>query len=243
VIRRFPGARLGLIAVVISQTTMVAVMTMTPLHMRDHGQADLSAFVIALHIVGMYGLAPVVGIAADRLGRARVLQGGAAVLGLGTMVSVLAGYHPALIFTGLFLLGLGWSCGLIGGSTLLTESVPIHDRVAVQGAADLLMGIRGALGAVISGLVKAQLGFHMLANGATIARRSSCSSSPPAPAGRWPRRRPAAPVPRRDRIGRERFPPEVRRRDRPGMAGPLSQILARRPRRQGVRRGGPADTC
>ena len=63
VIRRFPGARLGLIAVVISQTTMVAVMTMTPLHMKDHGQADLSAFVLALHIVGMYGMAPVVGIA------------------------------------------------------------------------------------------------------------------------------------------------------------------------------------
>jgi len=58
---------------------------------------------------------------------------------------------------------------LIGGSTLLTESVPIHDRVAVQGAADLLMGVSGALGAVISGLVKAQLGFHMLANGGTIA--------------------------------------------------------------------------
>jgi MFS family permease len=169
VIRRFPGARLGLVAVVISQTTMVAVMTMTPLHMRDHGQADLSAFVIALHIVGMYGLAPAVGLAADRLGRVLVIQGGAAVLGLGTVVSVLAGYHPALIFTGLFLLGLGWSCGLIGGSTLLTESVPVHDRVAVQGAADLLMGVCGALGAVISGMVKAQLGFHMLANGASIA--------------------------------------------------------------------------
>ena len=168
-IRRFPGARLGLVAVVISQTTMVAVMTMTPLHMRDHGQADLSAFVIALHIVGMYGLAPVVGIAADRLGRVRVIQAGAAVLGLGTTVSVLAGYQPTLIFSGLFLLGLGWSCGLIGGSTLLTESVPVHDRVAVQGAADLLMGVCGVLGAVISGLVKAQLGFHVLANGATIA--------------------------------------------------------------------------
>jgi MFS family permease len=169
VIRRFPGAQLGLLAVVISQTAMVAVMTMTPLHMRDHGQADLSAFVIALHIVGMYGLAPVVGVVADRLGRVPVIQAGAAILGLGTMVSVLAGYQPALIFTGLFLLGLGWSCGLIGGSALLTESVPIHERVAVQGAADLLMGACGALGAVISGLVKAQLGFHMLANGATIA--------------------------------------------------------------------------
>ncbi len=75
VIRRYGGARLGLIAMVISQTTMVAVMTMTPLHMKDHGQADLSAFVIALHIVGMYGLAPVVGFVADRSGRIRVHPG------------------------------------------------------------------------------------------------------------------------------------------------------------------------
>jgi hypothetical protein len=45
----------------------------------------------------------------------------------------------------------------------------VHDRVAVQGSADLLMGVCGALGAVGSGLVKAQLGFHLLAEGATVA--------------------------------------------------------------------------
>ena len=82
---------------------------------------------------------------------------------------MLAGYHPVLIFVGLFLLGLGWSCGLIGGSTLLTESVPVADRVAVQGSADLVMGVCGALGAIASGVIKAELGFHMLANAATIA--------------------------------------------------------------------------
>jgi MFS family permease len=154
---------------VISQTSMVAVMTMTPLHMKDHGQSDLSALVIAFHIVGMYGLAPLVGIAADRVGRVRVIEIGAVILGSGTVLSVLAGYHPVLIFAGLFLLGLGWSCGLIGGSTLLTESVPVADRVAVQGSADLVMGVCGALGAIASGLIKAELGFHVLANAASIA--------------------------------------------------------------------------
>jgi MFS family permease len=169
VIRRSAGARLGLLAMVISQTSMVAVMTMTPLHMKDHGQSDLSALVIAFHIVGMYGLAPLVGIAADRVGRVRVIEIGAVILGSGTVLSVLAGYHPVLIFAGLFLLGLGWSCGLIGGSTLLTESVPVADRVAVQGSADLVMGVCGALGAIASGLIKAELGFHVLANAASIA--------------------------------------------------------------------------
>ena len=169
VIRQSAGARLGLVAMVVSQTCMVAVMTMTPLHMKDHGQADLSALVIAVHILGMYGLAPLVGVTADRIGRIRVIQVGAAILGAGTLISVLAGYHAVLIFVGLFLLGLGWSCGLIGGSTLLTESVPVRERVSVQGAADLVMGVCGALGALGSGLIKAQLGFHILADAATIA--------------------------------------------------------------------------
>ncbi|HET9600480.1 MAG TPA: MFS transporter [Acidimicrobiales bacterium] len=169
VIRQSAGARLGLVAMVVSQTCMVAVMTMTPLHMKDHGQADLSALVIAVHILGMYGLAPLVGVTADRVGRIRVIQVGAAILGAGTLISVLAGYHAVLIFVGLFLLGLGWSCGLIGGSTLLTESVPVRERVSVQGAADLVMGVCGALGALGSGLIKAQLGFHILADAATIA--------------------------------------------------------------------------
>ena len=77
VIRQSAGARLGLVAMVVSQTCMVAVMTMTPLHMKDHGQADLSALVIAVHILGMYGLAPLVGVTADRVGRIRVIQVGA----------------------------------------------------------------------------------------------------------------------------------------------------------------------
>jgi hypothetical protein len=45
----------------------------------------------------------------------------------------------------------------------------VADRVAVQGSADLVMGVCGALGAIASGLIKAELGFHVLANAASIA--------------------------------------------------------------------------
>jgi MFS family permease len=127
-----PGARLGLAAMAASQAAMVGVMTMTPPHMKDHGHADLSAFVIALHIVGMYGFAPVVGRFVDRVGAVRAIQVGAVVLGVGTITTVLAGYVPVLMFVGLFFLGLGWNFGLIGGTTLLTASVP--ERRARRGA-------------------------------------------------------------------------------------------------------------
>lgn len=162
-----PGARLGLAAMAASQAAMVGVMTMTPPHMKDHGHADLSAFVIALHIVGMYGLAPVVGRLVDRFGAVRAIQFGAVILGAGTITTVLGGYVPLLMFVGLFFLGLGWNIGLIGGTTILTASVPESNRVEVQGTGDLTLSLCGAAAALSSGLVKASFGFHLLADGAT----------------------------------------------------------------------------
>ncbi len=161
-----PNARLGLIAIAASQAAMVGVMTMTPPHMKDHGHDDLSALVIALHIVGMYAFAPLVGRFVDRLGANRAIRIGAFVLGAGTVSTVMAGYVPVLMFAGLFLLGLGWNVGLIGGSSLLTRSVPEEARVEVQGTSDLAMSLAGAVAAFGSGFVKDEFGFHLLANGA-----------------------------------------------------------------------------
>ena len=168
VIRHSPAALLGLVAMAGSQAAMVAVMTMTPPHMKDHGNSDLSAFVIAVHIIGMYGLAPLVGRLVDRVGAVRAIQAGAVVIGTGTVATVVAGYVPALVFVGLFLLGVGWNLGLIAGTTLLTTSVPQAARVEAQGTGDLTLSLCGALAALGSGFVKQSAGFHMLANSATL---------------------------------------------------------------------------
>ena len=168
VIIETPLATLGLVAMVVSQTAMVAVMTMTPSHMNDHDQADLSAYVIALHIAGMYAFAPFVGRFVTRVGQVRAVMVGSVALGLGTVVSVVAGYVPSLIFVGLFLLGVGWNIGLIAGSSILTGAVPANSRVEVQGTADLTMSFCGGLAAFASGFVKQAWGYHMLANAATF---------------------------------------------------------------------------
>lgn len=148
---------------------MVAVMTMTPLHMRDHDHADLSTLVIAAHVLGMYGLAPLIGRWADRFGRVRMLTVGAGILAMGTVIAVVAGYVPGLVFAGLFLLGIGWSFALIAGSALLTESLAIEERPGAQGLADVAMSVLGATAAFSSGFVKEMVGYHWLANFATAA--------------------------------------------------------------------------
>jgi MFS family permease len=148
---------------------MVGVMAMTPAHMRDHGQADLSYFVIAAHIAGMFGLAPLVGRWTDSWGRVRAISYGGAIIALGTVASVVAGYVPALLFLGLFMLGLGWSFCLISSSALLVDSVPAASRVSVQGGSDLVLGLAAAGAGLASGLIKQAAGFHWLANLAAAA--------------------------------------------------------------------------
>ena len=167
-----PLARLAMTAMAVSQMAMVAVMVMTPLHMADHGHADLSLFVLSVHVFGMYGLAPLIGRWADRRGRVVALRMGAVTLGVGTVATVVAGYVPALMFAGLLLLGIGWNFAFVAGSALLTECLPLNDRLGAQGLSDVLMSALAALAAVGSGFVKAAAGFHWLsifATGAALA--------------------------------------------------------------------------
>ncbi len=172
VIEREPMVQLGLASMITVQTAMVAVMTMTPPHMRDHHQGGSSAYVIAVHIAGMYGLAPWVGRFVERVHPDRAVMVAGVVLASGTAGAVLAGYHRPLIFVGLFLLGLGWNIGLIAGSSLVTSSAAASERVELQGTADLMMSFCGGCAAFASGFIKRAWGFHLLANVTSIAALS-----------------------------------------------------------------------
>ena len=167
VIQRSRMVQLGLASMIVAQASMVAVMTMTPPHMRDHHQAGSSPYVIAVHIAGMYGLAPWVGRFVERIRPDRAVMVAGVVLASGTAGAVLAGYHRPLIFVGLFLLGLGWNIGIISGSALVS-TVGISERVEVQGTADLMMSFCGGVAAFGSGFIKRAWGFHLLANATSL---------------------------------------------------------------------------
>ena len=163
-----PRALLGLAAVTISHTVMVAVMVMTPVHMH-HGGATLRVIglVISGHLAGMYALSPLIGWMTDRFGRLAVVVLGAGLLGAALALAGTApAGHSARLAIGLILLGVGWSACLVAGSTMLTESVPVASRPGVQGSADLVMGLGGAVGGAIGGVVVGTTGFGWLALGA-----------------------------------------------------------------------------
>jgi MFS family permease len=162
-----PGARLGIASTSVGHLVMVAVMSMTPLHIgQSHSDADtlrIVGFVLSAHIAGMYGLSPVVGWLTDKFGRRSVIFGGIVLLVGACTVAATSGDGTIQLTVGLVMLGLGWSCTMVGGSTLFAESVPQHVKARAQGLSDLATGLTGASAGLLSGLVVSSAGYPALA--------------------------------------------------------------------------------
>ncbi|TKJ20924.1 MFS transporter [Blastococcus sp. CCUG 61487] len=163
-----PTGRLGLVGVVVAHAVMVGVMVMTPVHMGHAGGADdavlrVVGVVISVHVAGMYLFSPLVGLLADRVGAPMVVALGGGLLLAAAAVAGTAGPADSLqLGIGLLLLGLGWSCGLIAGSTLVTGAVDAGLRPTAQGGTDLLMGLGAALAGVVGGPLLTWGGFGLV---------------------------------------------------------------------------------
>ena len=169
-IRQNPSALFAILSIAIGHVAMVSVMVMTPIHMA-HVDVTLTVIglVISVHVLGMYAFSPIVGSLSDRFGRKVVIQVGLVILLISTIVSGLARADDAITLgIGLFLLGLGWSCTLIAGSALLSESVSDEFRTSSQGASDLVMNLAGAGGGAIAGVIIGTLSYGWLCTIAAI---------------------------------------------------------------------------
>lgn len=163
-ISKNPSALFAITSIAVGHIVMVSVMVMTPVHMAHVDETlTVIGLVISVHVVGMYALSPIVGFLSDSLGRKRVIQIGCAILLLACLI---AGRSPGTsaipLGVGLFLLGLGWSCTLIAGSALLSESVSEAMRPSTQGASDLMMNLMGAVGGAMAGVIIAVMSYGWL---------------------------------------------------------------------------------
>ena len=163
-LRAVPAARRAVLAIAVSHTSMIAIMSMTPVHLHQ-GHTDLVVIgvVISLHVVGMYVLAPPIGWLADRWGKMQVIFVGMSLLLASAALAGMAAHEVPLITVGLFLLGVGWSCGLVAGSAMLSEALDLELRPAAQGISDVVMNVCGGTGALVGGAVMGASSYGALA--------------------------------------------------------------------------------
>ena len=169
-IKSHPSALLAISSIAIGHLVMVAVMVMTPVHMK-HVDVTLQVIglVISIHVLGMYAFSPLVGYFTDKLGRIAVIQIGVVLLLLSTVISGTAAANNAIqLGIGLFFLGLGWSSTLIAGSALLSGSVDDEMRPSSQGTSDLVMNLMGAAGGAFAGVIIGFLNYGWLCFFASI---------------------------------------------------------------------------
>ncbi|MEV0032415.1 MFS transporter [Nocardia sp. NPDC050793] len=155
----------GALVMAVTQLVMVAIMTMTPVHIHDHGHGTAaSGLVIAIHVGAMYLPSPLTGWLVDRYGRLPVAAAaGLTLLAAGLLAATAPGDSVALLALALALLGVGWNFGLLAGTAIVADAVPIATRAKTQGLVDVSIAIAGAAGGLGSGLVVAAASYPALA--------------------------------------------------------------------------------
>ncbi|TWT24354.1 MFS transporter [Planomicrobium sp. CPCC 101110] len=158
------GVAAGAAIMVLTQMTMIAIMTMTPVHMGHYGH-DLSdiGLLIGIHIGAMYLPSVFTGILVDKFGSTAMSIASGAILG---GASALAAFAPgdslAALVLALALLGIGWNFGLISGTTQVIDSTDPAQRAKIQGTVDVFIALAGASGGVLSGMVVAGSSYAVL---------------------------------------------------------------------------------
>lgn len=159
------GVAVGATIMVLTQIAMIAIMTMTPVHMRAQGHSigDVG-FVIGMHVGAMFLPSLITGRLVDRVGRVPMaIASAVTLLAAGLVAAVAPGESMAWLTLALVLLGLGWNFGLISGTALVVDSTTLEKRASTQGSVDVLIAIAGAGGGAVSGLIVGLSSYAVLA--------------------------------------------------------------------------------
>ncbi len=158
------GLAVGATVMVLTQIVMVAIMTMTPVHMKHHGHGlSEVGIVIGFHVGAMYLPSLVTGILVDKVGRtAMSIAAGVTLLLAGLLAAFAPSDSMVLLIVALSLLGLGWNFGLISGTAQIVDATEPSTRAKTQGKMDVLVALAGASGGALSGMVVANASYAAL---------------------------------------------------------------------------------
>ena len=160
-LKQHPKVLWLIVIIAAAHATMVGIMALTPLHLEHEGQS-LTLIMVAMsaHTGGMYILAPVFGMLADRLGKRVIVVTGAVIFASSIAANLLLPAQLGLV--GLALLGFGWSAVTVSASAMLSDVAPHESLPIVQGRSDTVMGFAGAAAGAIAGPIVAVGDFALL---------------------------------------------------------------------------------
>jgi len=158
------GIIVGATVLILTHIVMVAIMTMTPIHMQHHGNTmSAIGLTIGLHVAAMYLPSLITGSLVDKVGRTKMVITSAVTL---TLAGLLAAFAPGestiLLTVSLVLLGLGWNFGLISGTAIIIDSTTIQTRAKTQGSIDVGVALGGSFGSLLSGVIVAYSSYAAL---------------------------------------------------------------------------------
>lgn len=158
------GLAVGATVMVLTQIVMVAIMTMTPVHMKHHGHGLAEVgIVIGFHVGAMYLPSLVTGMLVDKIGRtAMSIASGITLLLAGVVAAFAPSDSMMLLIVALSLLGLGWNFGLISGTAQIVDATEPSTRAKTQGKMDVFVALAGASGGALSGMVVANSSYAVL---------------------------------------------------------------------------------
>ncbi|MED0874284.1 MFS transporter [Bacillus mobilis] len=158
------GITVGAIVMILTQVVMVAIMTMTPVHMGHHGHGlSEVGLVIGFHVGAMYLPSLVTGMLIDKIGRTTMsIAGGVILLAAGVIAAIAPSDSLILLIVALSLLGLGWNLGLISGTAQIVDATIPSTRAKTQGKIDVFIALAGASGGAMSGMVVANSSYAAL---------------------------------------------------------------------------------
>jgi MFS family permease len=158
------GVLVGATVMVLTQIAMIAIMTMTPVHMRAHHHAlGAVGLVIGVHVGAMYLPSLLTGLLVDKIGRVPIaIASGITLLLAGITAANAPGDSLGLLILGLALLGVGWNFGVIAGTALVVDGTLPDTRARTQGSIDVLIALGGASGGAASGMIMAATSYSTL---------------------------------------------------------------------------------
>jgi len=134
-----PRIAVAIICAMVSYALMNLVMTSTPLAVVGCGYSQNNAAdIVTGHVLAMFLPSFFTGHLIARFGAERIVATGLVILA-GAGAVALSGIELTHFFVALFLLGIGWNFGFIGGTAMLASAHTVEERGRVQGLNDMIV--------------------------------------------------------------------------------------------------------